>query len=338
MATAAFWPDLPRVRLAPLPTPLTPARRLSAAIGVEVWLKRDDVGAVALAGSKVRKLELLLGRARSEGADTIVTVGAAQSNAARTAAAAAAATGMGCVLILGGDPPPQASGNLLLDRILGADVRFAGAVDWRALDERAQAVADELRAAGRRPVALPVGCSSPLGAVGFVLAHAELMEQVDAVGIEPAWVYHASTSGGTHAGLVVGRALSGRGPRIRAVSAGRVHDDARGHHRHLAREAAAMLGRHLPEPQMHLDESQVGEGYGTPTPAALEAIDLLARTEGVVCDPVYSGKGLAGLVADARANRVRGPVVFWHTGGAPAIFDPCYGSALGGVTSSGGRA
>src|SRR3954447_15344027 len=166
----APWAALPREPLAALPTPLHRLPRFGAAIGADVWIKRDDAGAVGPAGNKVRKLEFVLGAARREGADAIVIVGAEQSNACRAAAAACAQLGLRCVLVLSGDQPERASGNLLLDRLYGADVRFAGTTDWSALAEAADRVTDELRADGATPYLLPVGASSPLGAVGFAVA------------------------------------------------------------------------------------------------------------------------------------------------------------------------
>ncbi len=179
-----------------------------------------------------------------------------------------------------------------------------------------------MRAEGATPYTAPVGCSSPLGAVGFARAWFELLDQLEERGIGATAVYHASTSGGTHAGLVLGRVLSGSGPVVRGVSAGAVHEDPESHHRDLARSAGRLLGAEVDVVPVELDFTQVGAGYGAPTEACLEAIRLLARSESILCDPVYSGKGLAGLVADVRSGRVRGPVVFWHTGGYHALFDP----------------
>jgi 1-aminocyclopropane-1-carboxylate deaminase/D-cysteine desulfhydrase-like pyridoxal-dependent ACC family enzyme len=167
---AVPWADLPRVALAPLPTPLAPAPRFSAAIGADVWIKRDDVGALGLAGNKVRKLEFVLGEARRNSADAIVIVGAEQSNACRAAAAACAQLGLRCVLVLSGDAPERTAGNLLLDRLYGAEVHFAGTTEWAALARAAEEATARLRADGATPFALPVGASSPLGAVGFAVA------------------------------------------------------------------------------------------------------------------------------------------------------------------------
>src|SRR3954454_22886525 len=328
---AAPGADLPRATLAPLPTPLHHLPRFSAAVGGEVWMKRDDAGPVGLAGNKVRKLEFVLGAARRDGADAIVIVGAEQSNACRAAAAACAQLGLRCVLVLSGDQPERASGNLLLDRLYGAEVRFAGTTDWAALADAAAQADDELRAAGATPYRLPAGASSPLGAVGFAVAFFELLDQLDAAGLQPAPVVHASSSGGTHAGLLAGRRLAGRGPRLHAIGvADDIHPDMPAASAGLATGALELLGGEgtIGPDDLWLDMGFLVPGYAIPTPEANAAIRLLARTEGIVCDPVYSGKALAALVAAATAGEVDGPVVFWHTGGWHALFAPRFGDAV----------
>ena len=169
-----------------------------------------------------------------------------------------------------------------------------------------------------------------MGALGFLAAYAELLAQLDAAGLEPRDVYHASTSGGTHAGLMAGHALAGRGPRPVGFDVGQIVPDARGLVAWLANEAGALLGADLglSEEDARLDLSQLGDGYGAFTQAGTEAIGLLARTEGVLLDPVYSAKGMAGLLADAKAGRVDGPVVFWHTGGGPSLFAAGWGEQM----------
>lgn len=323
---------LPRQRLAPLPTPLHRLDRFSAAVGADVWIKRDDIGSPALAGNKVRKYELVLGQAQAEGADTLITTGAVQSNSARAGAAAAAQLGMRCVLVLSGEPPAHRRANLLLDELLGAEVRFVGPVGWSELSVVLARTAAEVTAGGGRPFIAPVGASSPLGSLGFSLAYLELLEQLEQAGIDACdTVVHTTTSGGTHAGLVVGRAIAGHGPIPFGIDAGLVlrnpqHDVAR-----LASEAAALIGleRTFSAEEIQLDLGFAGPAYGAVTDDAVAAIALLARTEAIICDPVYSGKGLAALVAHASGSRFRdGPVVFWHTGGWHAIFDPHYGDAL----------
>lgn len=318
--------SLPRAELIAGPTPFHFLERFSEAVGVEVWAKRDDIGPVSLAGNKVRKLEFLLGDALESECDVLVTTGAAQSNSARASAAAAAALGMDSVLVLSGVEPAQPTGNLVVDRLVGAEIRWAGEVGWDRLNELVDEVASELEAQGRRPYRAPVGCSSPLGALGFTAAWFELTDQLSEADLHPSAVYHTSTSGGTHAGLILGRAWSGSGPAVRGISAGKVQDDPVGHHRGLALESAGLLGLDDVEVEVSLDFSCIGPAYGVPTEASDAAIRLLARTEAILCDPVYSGKGLAGLIGDAPS--LEGPVVFWHTGGWHALFHPPFTGSL----------
>lgn len=321
---------LPTAGLGHWPTPLHRLDRFGAALGAEVWAKRDDVQGVALAGNKVRKFDLVVGRALSDGRRTLVTTGAVQSNSARAGAAAAAAVGMSSVLVLGGDEPDEATANVLLDRVLGSEVRFAGPVGWATLDEEVERVVGELEAQGRAAFGVPVGCSSPLGSLGFAKAFLELDAQCREIGLAPAAIVHASTSGGTHAGLLVGRSIAGRRVRIVAVDVGALYPDHRASCLALAEASAELIGHRLDLAREDLEvlETQLGDGYARPTAAAAEAIALLARTEAIVTDPVYSGKGLAGLVELARAGRLEGPVVFWHTGGYHALFDPHHAAPL----------
>jgi len=293
--------------------------RLSRELGVEVWLKRDDVGSLGLVANKVRKLEFSLGEALAGGAKTVVTLGAPQSNHARATASAAARVGLRAVLVVGGDQPAgPPTGNLLLDALFGAEVLYAGTNEWAELTAIAQAAAQERVSA----YSLPAGGSSPVGALGFAAAYAELLGQLESAGIQPKHVHHASTSGGTHAGLMLGHALAQRGPVPAGFDVGQIVPDPRGLTTWLASEAAALLGADvtLTEDDAHLDLSQLGDGYGAFTEAGIEAIRILARTEGVVLDPVYSAKAMAGLIAAARAGRLDSPVVFWHTGGGPSVF------------------
>jgi 1-aminocyclopropane-1-carboxylate deaminase/D-cysteine desulfhydrase len=320
--------DLPRVALASLPTPFHRLDRFGEALGAEVWIKRDDAGPIGLAGNKVRKLEYVLAEARDQGADTIVIIGAEQSNAARATAAACAQIGLRCVLVLSGDEPRSPAGNLLLDRLFGAEVHFAGDVGWAELWEASQRVGEELRAEGATPYTLPAGASSPLGACGFVRGWQELAEQLAAERVDAGSLYFASSSCGTCAGLLLGRAMGGdTGPQLQAIGvAPDVVPDVPGYIAGLAAGAAELIGADVEIPPPAIDMDHLGEGYGIPTPECLEAIRLLARTEGIVCDPVYSGKALAALVAHARQGAA--PAVFWHTGGYHALFAPRYGDAV----------
>ncbi|MGI9616751.1 MAG: 1-aminocyclopropane-1-carboxylate deaminase/D-cysteine desulfhydrase [Acidimicrobiales bacterium] len=329
---------LPTAGLGAWPTPLQRIDRFARAVDPvsppEVYIKRDDVQGVALAGNKVRKFDLVIGDALVNGVDTIVTTGAIQSNSARTGAAAAAATGLDCVLLLSGREPASSTANLLLDRLLGADVRFAGNVGWRELNDGVDAIVAELAAKGHKALAAPVGCSSPLGSLGFARAFLELDAQLTEAGIEPSAIVHTTTSGGTHAGLLVGRALTGRAVPVIGIDAGRMYRDQPAVLAKMANAAADLLDF---DPGLVADDvvlvtDQVGDSYGRHTSAGAEAIGMLARTEAIITDPVYSGKGLAGLVAMLRGESAveltEGPVVFWHTGGFHALFDPNHGDQM----------
>lgn len=333
---------LPRVTLGHWPTPLHRLERFGAAVAaqrsggpfdeVEIWAKRDDIQGVALAGNKVRKYELLLGGALAEGYDTLVTTGAVQSNSARAGAASAAKVGMDCVLLLSGPQPAEETANLLLDRLVGAEVRFAGDVDWRALNNGVGLIVDELAAKGRKAIAAPVGASSPLGALGFARAFLELDAQLTSAGLEPDSIVHTTTSAGTHAGLLVGRALTRRRVRLIGIDAAAMFPDPGAGHFSLARKAAELIGLNLdalltPD-DVEIVSTQIGDRYGAHTEAATRAIDMLARTEAIITDPIYSGKGLAGLIELVTTGAVDGPVVFWHTGGYHALFDPAHGTPM----------
>jgi len=319
-----------RIDLMPGPTPLELLPRFSEAIGAEIWVKRDDVGSLGLVGNKVRKLEYLLADAVRQGASVLVTVGAAQSNHARATASAAAKLGLRCVLILSETSTAPPSGNHLLDLLFGAEVEFVDGASWDLLDATLAERCNELERGGERPYAIPMGGSTPLGALGLARGYLELGAQLAAQDVSAEAVIHASSSGGTQAGLELGRALVGRGPAIRGIavakSPGILEDDVAA----IATGAAALVGlpRSWSAEEVILDYAQVGPGYGLPTPAGEAAIRLLAHTEGILTDPVYSGKGLAGLIDQVHRGLLHGPVVFWHTGGTPALFDPIHGAAL----------
>ena len=321
---AALLDQLPRAGLVPAPTPLHELPRLSAVVGRRIWAKRDDIGAVALAGNKIRKYDLVLGGAAAQGVRTLVTAGAAQSNSARAGAAAAVLTGLSCRLILSGDPPPEAAGNLLLDDLLGAELVWLGEASWRQLETAVAAAASQ-----PDTITAPIGCSSPLGALGFALALLEAAHQwPDA----PTAIVHASSSLGTHAGLLVGRALLGVPTRIIGIDVAAIHREPNAAADALAREAAALIDVDLPRPGADIRTGHLGPGYGVPDARTAAAIDLLARTEAVITDPVYSGKGAAGMLALAAS--IDGPILWWHTGGYHALFDPEHARILAQVRAA----
>ena len=313
--------DVPRVRLAQLPTPLEPMDRFTDWLGgPRVLVKRDDLTGLALGGNKARKLEYLCGEAQAQGCDVLVTGGGAQSNHARMTAAAANRLGLDCHLAVGGKEPDVYSGNLLLDRVLGATLHFTGADSYYEVESAIEEVAARVTADGRRPFAMPIGGASVTGAAAFVDAADELLAQAagDAKDDGIDWIVVADGSGGTHAGLVAGLAGAARVLGVDVGTRPDLHDVVP----RLAAEAAARTGRTALSDQLELDHSRFGEGYGAITDDALEAIERVAGLEGVILDPVYTGKAMAGLIAAAREGRF-GPgdtVVFWHTGGAVALF------------------
>jgi D-cysteine desulfhydrase family pyridoxal phosphate-dependent enzyme len=320
----------PRVPLAQLPTPLEPMDRFSEWLGgPRVLVKRDDLTGLALGGNKARKLEYLCGEAQTQGCDVLVTGGGAQSNHARMTAAAANRLGFECHLAVGGDEPRIYSGNLLLDRVLGATLHFTGANSYYDVESAIEKLAAQLASDGRRPFAMPIGGASVTGVVAYVWAADELLAQADADrsgGID--WVVVADGSGGTHAGLLAG--MGGRA-QVLGVDVG-TRPDLDDVIPPLAADAAAVTGRDAPARELTLDHNRFGDGYGAVTDAALEAIERVAGLEGIVLDPVYTGKAMAGLVAATREGRFGAgdTVVFWHTGGAVALFAHRYAELFSG--------
>jgi L-cysteate sulfo-lyase len=333
----------PRLPLTTLPTPLQEAARLREALGgpqacPRILIKRDDLTSLGLGGNKARKLEYLVADARAQGATTLITTGAVQSNHARMTAAAACVAGMRCVLVLTATSEhPAAAGNLLLDKLYGAEIRLVPSLDPMLAvgqDEAAVAeVAAEERAAGRVPYVIPVGGSSGVGVCGYISGSAELVDQLAAGRLSPSRLYHASGSRGTQAGLTLGAKACQAPYRVFgvAVSAGEPEKIARA--KRIGNEAAARLG--IPErlefEDLVTDQGYIGDGYGIPTPAALEAIALLARTEAILLDPSYTSKAMAALIDHARDGRLRPDetVVFLHTGGMPALFTDAFVDAFG---------
>lgn len=314
--------DLPRIELGLLPTPIQELPRLSDALGRRILIKRDDQTGLALGGNKVRKLELLLGAARDHGANLLITCGAPQSNHCRQTAAAAARAGLRCVLVLQGGPPQGRNGNLLLDELLGASLVWSGE---RPPDEVMAEVAAREQASGARPYLIPYGGSSAVGVVGYVLAAAELAAQLELAASEAAPViFLASSSGGTQAGLLLGQRLAGLRAEVRGISVLSPAAELRARVAALANEAARLLrvDGSSSEEDVLVDDRFLGAGYGIPGELEREAIRLFARTEGILLDPVYTARAAGGLIALLRRGEIaKGrDLLFWHTGGTPAVF------------------
>lgn len=316
----------PRVRLAHLPTPLEPLPRLSEALGVELWIKRDDCTGLAGGGNKTRKLEFLLGDAFEQGADTLVTQGAVQSNHVRQTAAAAAAHGLKCEVILEERTGSKATdyvhnGNVLMDRLFGAGIRFVdGGSDMPTELEKTAA---EVRARGDRPYVIPGGGSNPIGALGYVDCAREIVVQADELDLPIDRIITATGSAGTHAGLVAGLAVMGADIPVLGIGVRAPKPKQEANVLKLAQETTVLLGRPdaVTDAMVVADCDYVGEGYGLIDAEVIEALKLAARTDGIVLDPVYTGKAMKGLIALARAGRFEGEtVVFLHTGGAQGLF------------------
>jgi len=314
-----------RVPLAHLPTPLEAAPRLGAAIGLpHLWVKRDDATGLAMGGNKARKLEYLMADARDQGSDVVFTTGGVQSNHARMTAAAACKLGMQSVLFLCDERPSEEQGNLLLDRLFGAEVRFVPGLPYPQMVRAMEEAAAELRAKGRAPYIIPVGGSTPLGCLGYVRAVQELAGQASEQGVRVDAMTVAAGSTGTLAGVLIGARLFMPQTRVYGISVSPRAGVGKIKCAGIAGEASAMLGgewRPSPE-EIPIFDEWLGEDYGIPTPEGMEAIRLAAELEGYLLDPVYTGKALAGTRGLAGRGELRAEetVVFWHTGGAPALF------------------
>src|SRR5579872_3778366 len=304
------------------PTPVHEMARLRAALGggPRLLIKRDDTIPFGFGGNKVRKLAFVAAQAVAEGADALVTTGGIQSNHARVTAAVAATLGMRCVLIANGARQERPTANALLDALLGADVRYVASREGRnaAIDDATAQLARE----GRRPFTIPLGASTPLGALGFARAIGEMLEQ----GPAPDVIVHSSSSGGTQAGLLAGCALYGLATRVVGVSpddpvasiAGRVRDVVQGMGPLLGVDGAGLANAR----PIEIDDGFIGDGYGVPSDASREAQRLAAQREAIFVDNTYTAKALAGLIAAVRAGRIPADatVLFWHTGGQVGIF------------------
>ncbi|MGQ0648388.1 MAG: 1-aminocyclopropane-1-carboxylate deaminase/D-cysteine desulfhydrase [Gemmatimonadaceae bacterium] len=313
---------LPSVELGALPTPIDFAWRLRDAIGMgsRLLIKRDDALPFGFGGNKVRKLTLVAAEARDQGCDTLITCGGVQSNHARATAAAAARLGMACHIVANGSKPDRLTGNALLNDLLGAHVTYVAGRGDR--NPGMESLAARLRAEGRSPCVIPLGASTPLGAMGLARGVGELVYQ----GLVPDVIISASSSGGTQAGLIAGCALFEMNTRVLGISAddpaeeiGRVVDGiCSGIEERLGLAHGALAARD----RFEADASFVGEGYGVPTSASLEAQRLAAQTEALFTDHWYTAKALAAVVAYGRAGRFRDgeTVMFWHTGGQVGLF------------------
>ncbi|MBK7260349.1 MAG: D-cysteine desulfhydrase [Rubrivivax sp.] len=318
----------PRIRLGHGPTPLEPMDNLTRALGgANLWIKRDDCTGLASGGNKTRKLEFLMAEASVQGADTVITQGATQSNHARQTAAAACKLGMKCEIILedrtgSKEHDYRESGNVLLDKLFGARIRVvAGGSDMAAEMDK---VAVEVRAASGKPYIIPGGGSNVTGALGYVNCALELVSQANDLELKIDWVVHATGSSGTQAGLVAGLQAMHSGIRVLGIGVRAPQAAQEGNVFKLAQKVAEAIGAAgtVARGDVMANCDYVGPGYGMPTPGMVDAVKMFARNEGILLDPVYSGKGADGLIDQVKKGIFKKGenVVFLHTGGSVALF------------------
>jgi D-cysteine desulfhydrase family pyridoxal phosphate-dependent enzyme len=317
---------IPRIRLAHLPTPVEPMLRLARALhGPRLWVKRDDQTGLAMGGNKTRKLEFVLAEAQANGARTLITTGAAQSNHCRQTAALAARAGLKCTLVLSGEPGDQPEGNLLIDNLLGANIVWTSRPER---DEKLQQTFASSWEAGERPYLIPLGASTPTGSLGYAFAFDELMQQ----DVNPDWIIIASSSAGTQAGLVLGARRAGWQGKILGISIDHPQAELQTRVAELATVASDRLGAQIEftPAEIHVNDDYLGGGYGVMARPEIEAIRLFAQNEGLLLDPVYTGRAAAGMIDLIRKGffNEQETVLFWHTGGTPALFSSPYAGQL----------
>ncbi len=316
----------PRLRFAHLPTPIEAMPRLSTALGgPQLWVKRDDQTGLAFGGNKTRKLEYLLGDARAAGAKTLISAGAVQSNHCRQTVAAAARFGFDCILVLFGDPPDVPDGNHLLHRLLGAEIVFT---EREVLQDKLEEVFAQAQSEGRKPYLIPYGGSNPIGAMGYVNAMLELFGQY----ANPDWIVFPSSSGGTQAGMLVGAQVSGFRGKILGISVDEPAAVLKPRVAELATATAANIGEdwQFKAEDVLVNDDYIGEGYAVMGDPEIEAIRLFAQQEALLVDPVYTGRAAAGMIDLIRKGFFKPceTVLFWHTGGSPALFAEKYQGRL----------
>ena len=319
---------IPCLRFANLPTPIEFLPQLTAKLrGPQLMVKRDDETGLGLGGNKTRKLEFLLAEAQAHGAKTLITAGAAQSNHCRQTAAAAARYQFKCILVLTGSESEEVTGNLLLDRLFGAEIVWT---DREHRDEKLQETFDRAWQDGDRPYLIPYGGSSPTGAAAYAFAMQEMLEQVG--DRAPDWVVFASSSGGTQAGLIVGQRLFGYSGKVLGISIDESREELSLQIANLAERTMVLLGEDFPfSPQDTLvNDDYCKAGYGVLGSQEIEAIKLFARLEGLLLDPVYTGRAAAGLIDLIRKGffSPQESILFWHTGGTPGLFAEKYSQVV----------
>jgi len=314
--------NLPRLQIANLPTPVEALPRLSASLaGSQLMIKRDDLTGLGFGGNKTRKLELLVAEAQALGARTLVTAGAVQSNHCRQTAAAAARFGFDCVLVLVGEQPATPSGNLLLDLLFGAEIIYT---ERAARDQALEQVYRDAKRAGREPYLIPYGGSNSVGAAAYTLAFLELMEQIS----PPDWIIVPSSSGGTQAGLALGAKITGFSGKVLGISIDEPAAVLKERVADLANATGILLGENhaVRSDEIQVDAGYLGRGYGVVGELEREGIRMFARLEGILLDPVYTGRAAGALLDLIRKGFFQQDdrILFWHTGGSPALFAEQY--------------
>jgi D-cysteine desulfhydrase len=319
--------QLPRVPIAHLPTPVEELPRLSALLGgPQLLVKRDDQTGLAFGGNKTRKLEFLVAEALEQGARTLITGGALQSNHCRQTAAAAARFGLDCILVLNGEMPDQPSANLLIDQLFAAQIITIA--DRSLRDQTLRNTFDKAVSDGRKPYLVTYGGSSPTGALGYAFAMKELMDQQ----VEPDWIVFGTSSGGTHAGMVLGQRVFRFKGKVLGISIDEPEDWLKDRVSKLASDASEKLGERIDFTRQDVlaSEEYCKAGYGVLTDGEREAVRLFAKHEGLLLDPVYTGRAAAGMIDLIRRGFFKKDetVLFWHTGGQPALFAEKYANKI----------
>jgi D-cysteine desulfhydrase len=315
------------LNFAHLPTPIEELARLSDHLaGPRILVKRDDQTGLAFGGNKTRKLEFLVAEAQAQGAQTLISGGALQSNHCRQTAAAAARFGLDCILVLSGEMPEHASANLILDQLFGAEIVTVADRAYR--DQTLQETFDKAAAAGRKPYLVPYGGSSPTGALGYAFAVEEYMRQ----NVHADWFVFGTSSGGTHAGLVLGQRVFGYQGKVLGISIDESEEWLQTHVSKIASDASEKLGQRIEftPADVLANADYCGAGYGVLTDAEREAVNLFAKYEGLLLDPVYTGRAAAGMIDLIRKGFFKKDetVLFWHTGGQPALFADQYANKI----------
>ena len=313
-----------RISLARLPTPLEPLTRLSAAYGTRIWIKRDDLTDTVASGNKIRKLEYSIGQALAEDADVLVTWGGVQSNHCRATAALAARLGLKSHLVLRGSEPSERDGNLLIDSLVGAEITFATPERYQEMDHTYQELQAEYASQGLKTYRIPVGASDEVGLWGYINCANELKQDFESAGISPDAIVSATGSGGTLAGLIIGNALHELNTRVIAFN---VCDDEAYFKRKISKDFVLWRDRYgsgldIDQLPINVIDGYVGPGYGRATPEVFETIREVARLEGIVLDPVYTGKAFNALLQETKSGKLAGvsDIVFIHTGGMLGLF------------------